>query len=87
MNWYYSESKNRPRTIDTASSQKWVYIRRNISKCEREDEFHPEIKEEFYSYEEMKIPKDVYSIFEKEMDNSDRLDDVEEVIVEILGGE
>lgn len=81
--WYYVESKSYPTLVDTTSSKKWVYVRRNIEEHERED--GQGIKEIFYSFEETKIPKDVWAIFEKETDNSERLADVEEAITELYG--
>ena len=74
MNWYYAESGSRPATVDETSSKKWVYLRRNIVKREREDETDPSIKENFYSYEEMKIPKENYPIFQLESQNAANLD-------------
>ena len=95
--WYYVESKSYPALIDTTSSKKWVYVRRNIEEHEREDERG--IKEIFYSFEEQKVPKEVWGIFEKTMQNDEkiiendvkiaeadiRLADVEEAITELYG--
>ena len=81
--WYNGESSIYPALVDTTSSKKWVYVRRNIEEHEREDE--QGIKEIFYSFEETKIPKDVWAIFEKEADNSERIADVEEAITELYG--
>ena len=81
--WYDGESSVYPQLVDTTSSKKWVYVRRNIEEHEREDE--QGIKEIFYSFEETKIPKDVWVIFEKEADNSERIADVEEAITELYG--
>ena len=81
--WYSGESSIYPALVDTTSSKKWVYVRRNIEEHEREDE--QGIKEIFYSFEETKIPKDVWVIFEKEADNSERIADVEEAITELYG--
>lgn len=74
MNWYYSEGNERPAIIDEISSKKWVYIRRNIEEFEREDETDPTIKEKFYKWEEMKIPKENYPIYELEVQNAANLD-------------
>lgn len=82
--WYKAESMICPNLIDNTSSKKWVYVRRSIVENEREIDG---IKEKFYSYEEMKVLKDIYDIFRSEQDNSDRLNDIEEVLTEILGGE
>lgn len=74
MNWYYSEGNERPAIVDEISSKKWVYIRRNIEEFEREDETDPTIKEKFYKWEEMKIPKENYPIYELEAQNAANLD-------------
>lgn len=74
MNWYYAEGRDRPETIDDTSSKKWVYLRRNIVECEREDETNPQIKEKFYKWEEMKIPKENYPIYELAVQNAANLD-------------
>jgi hypothetical protein len=83
--WYEGTSSVYPSLVDITSSKKWVYVRRNIEEHEREDD--EGIKEKFYSYEEIKVPKDIYDIFRGERDNSNRLNDIEEVLTEILGGE
>lgn len=74
MNWYYAEGRDKPETIDDISSKKWVYLRRNIVECEREDETDPTIKEKFYKWEEMKIPKENYPIYELAVQNAANLD-------------
>ena len=95
--WYMAESTVFPKLIDSSSSKKWVYVRRNVKKCERENE--QGIKETFYSFEEQKVPKDVWGIFEKTMQNDEkiiendvkiaeadlRIADVEEAITELYG--
>ena len=81
--WYEGTSSVYPSLVDTTSSKKWVYVRRNIEEHEREDD--EGIKEIFYSFEETKMPKDVWVIFEKEADNSERIADVEEAITELYG--
>lgn len=82
--WYKTESNTRPTIIDTESSKKWVYVRKNIEEHEREDETTG-IKETFYSYEEQKVPKEVWGIFEKTVENDERIADVEEAITELYG--
>lgn len=95
--WYSGTSSIYPSLVDTTSSKKWVYVRRNIEEHEREDE--QGIKEIFYSFEEQKVPKEVWGIFEKAMQNDEkiiendvkiaeadiRLADVEEAITELYG--
>ena len=70
--WYYAEGKERPTIVDEISSKKWVYVRRNIEEFEREDETDPTIKEKFYRWEEMKIRKEDYPIYQLEV--QDRAD-------------
>ena len=72
--WYYAEGKERPAIIDETSSKKWVYVRRNIEEFEREDVTDPEIKEKFYKWEEMKIRKEDYLIYQLEVQNAANLD-------------
>ena len=82
--WYSGESSIYPALVDTTSSKKWVYVRRDIEEHERENE--QGVKETFYSFEEQKVPKDVWGIFEQETDNSVRLADVEDVLADLIGG-
>lgn len=82
--WYMAESTVFPKLIDSSSSKKWVYVRRNVKRCERENE--QGIKETFYTFEEQKVSKEVWGIFEKETDNSTRLADVEDVLADLIGG-
>jgi hypothetical protein len=82
--WYVAESTAFPELVDSTSSRKWVYVRRNVKKCERENE--QGIKETFYTFEEQKVSKEIWGIFEKEADNSTRLADVEDVLADLIGG-
>lgn len=68
--WYSGESTVNPVLIDTNSSKRYVYVRRNVEQRERIDEMTGEI-ETYYSFEEYKIPKNVYSIFEKQRSDID----------------
>lgn len=81
--WYDGESSVYPAFVDSTSSKKWVYVRRNVEEHERENE--QGIKETFYSYEEQKVPKEVWGIFEKTVENDERIADVEEAITELYG--
>lgn len=82
--WYDGESSIYPALVDSTSSRKWIYVRRNVKKCERENE--QGIKETFYTFEEQKVSKEIWGIFEKEADNSTRLADVEDVLADLIGG-
>ena len=83
--WYKSESTARPEIVDSTSSKVYVYVHKNIEEVEREDE-QTGNKYIVYVYDETKIPKEVYSIFEEQMQADLRLADIEEVITEIIGG-
>lgn len=62
--WYSGESTVNPVLIDAASSRRYVYIRRNVEQHERIDEMTGDTVT-YYTFEEMKIPRDVYDIFAK----------------------
>lgn len=83
--WYKSESNGRPDTVNTTMSKKWVYIRKNIVEETRELENENETYT-VYVYDECKIPKDIYVVFENQMVSDVRLAEVEEAITEIVGG-
>lgn len=84
--WYKSESTTKPEIVDSTSSKIYVYVRKNIQEVEREDE-QTGNKYIVYVYDETKIPKEVYSIFENQMQADLRIADIEEVITEIIGGD
>lgn len=83
--WYKAESTEQPVIIDSTSSKKWVYVRKNIQKEEREDELSGTY--EVYTFDEQKVSKDVWGIFEQEKSNEERLNDVEDVLAELIGGD
>lgn len=87
-NWYSGESTVNPALIDTNSSKKYVYVRRNVEQHERIDEMTGDTVT-YYSFEEMKIPRDVYDIFVKTdaleneiLDTQEALADIYEMITE-----
>ena len=82
--WYTGESTVYPQLIDTTSSKKWVYVRKNVKEESRTDEEGNSYT--VWKFDETKIPKDVYSIFEAQVSDEARLADIEDVITEIIGG-
>lgn len=70
--WYYAEGKERPAIVDETSSKKYVYIRRNIEEFEREDDMGE--TETFYHWEEQKIPKEDYPIYQRVVTNTANID-------------
>jgi hypothetical protein len=83
--WYQSESGERPVLVDKESSKVYVYVRKSIQEIEREDEQTGKTYI-VYMYDEMKLPKEVYGIFEAQILADNRISDLEEVITEIVGG-
>ena len=82
--WYTGESTVYPQLIDTTSSKKWVYVRKNVKEESRTDEEGNSYA--VWTFDEIKIPKDVYTIFEQQASDQARIADIEEVITEIIGG-
>ena len=66
--WYKADSSVKPEKVDTTSSEAYVYIRKNI----KEDK-----AEEKYTYDETKILKDQYWIYEMLMDHEARIKKLE----------
>lgn len=71
--WKTVESMEKPVTTDTTSSKKWAYIRRKIEEHERIDEMTGDIVT-YYTFEEMKISKENYPVYELEVQNAANLD-------------
>lgn len=80
--WYSGESTVNPALIDTNSSKKYVYIRRNVEQHERIDEMTGDTVT-YYSFEEMKIPRDVYDIFVKTDALESEILDTQEALADI----
>lgn len=56
MNWYKSESATYPLEVNTISSKKYNYVRRNITEVVKEDVT-------YYEYEELKIAKEDWGLY------------------------
>lgn len=82
--WYKAESMTLPTIIDDTSSRVYVYVRKNINVEQRIDESGETIT--VYVYDEIKIPKEVYEIFNLESGNERRISDIEDVLADILFG-
>lgn len=80
MEFYKCRSNRKPPAVDEVSSAKYVYIARNITKIETEDEIG-------YEYEECRIPKDVYEVVKELNSTEARINDIEDVIADIIGGD
>ena len=80
MKFYKCRSNRKPSAVDEVSSAKYVYITRNVIKIETEEETG-------YEYEECRIPKDMYEVV-KALDSTEaRINDIEDVIADMIGGD
>lgn len=64
MNWYKVESAQEPLKLDTESSRAYNLIRRNIEEEERN---HDGETMTMYVYEEAKIPKESWELYDELM--------------------
>ena len=78
--WYSVENgdKIRPYDVDTNSSNKYVYIRRNFELVE-ESEDNPA----HYRWEELKIPREMWEVCAKVLGHDTALDDVYAALTEL----
>jgi hypothetical protein len=78
--WYPVISTIKPDEVDTSSSAKYVYIRRNITETTDDDD------NIIYEYEEYQLPKEIYDVVKVQDEMISRVNDIEETITEIIGG-
>lgn len=64
MKWYKSESTERPDEVDVTLSRTTVYLRRNITEKQRENEVDGEIQR-YFEYDESKMAKEEYAEYSK----------------------
>lgn len=83
MAWQNAQSTIRPAEIDTTSSKKYNYIRRNITEETIEQEGQTVV---MYNYEENLVLKEDWETYLNVASQDVRLTDVEDVITEIIGG-
>ena len=75
LEFYKSSSSVKPELIDTTSSKKVVYIRKNIVEVQKDDAV-------FYEYDEAKLTKAEYQEYLKELEATDTLEIVENLKTE-----
>lgn len=68
--WYKTEGGVRPKEVDETISDTSVFLRKNIEEVQREVE--GEIVTVFV-YDELKIPKELYPVFEQQQADIDYL--------------
>ena len=78
--WYTSQngSLDQPSAIDTTSSRKYVYIRKNFEVVAATEDIPAH-----YQWQEMKIPKADMGIYEKTVNHDEALDDVYAALTEL----
>ena len=80
MNWAYSESMMEPSTLDTTSSKKYNYIRKDIESFEKEIDGETTT---WYRWLEQKIPKADWELYQNVMQNSSDISDANDALVEL----
>ena len=86
MNWRKAESTTRPAELDTTSSRKYNYVRKNIVEEQRETE---QGTITMYVYDELKVAKADWELFETVSDSAIRISEVEDAVIELaelIGG-
>lgn len=78
--WYKSENGNsdKPAALDTESSKKYVYVRRNFALVAAEED-----RSEHWTWEEQKILKSDWAVYEQVLEHGAALDDVYEALTEL----
>lgn len=79
LNYVKSESANYPELIDTTSSKKYVYIRKDVVEVQKEIR-----KKEvtYYQYQEAKLTHEEYEQYLKEISGTETLGDIENLKAE-----
>ena len=75
-----SQSSVYPELIDTTSSRKYVYLRRNI--VEKQTEGTDEETYIYYEYDEAKLTKEEYEQYLMEMNSTETLESIENLKAE-----
>ncbi len=68
--WYKTEGGVRPKEVDETISDTSVFLRKNIAEVQREIEGETVTA---FVYDELKIPKELYPVFEQQQADIDYL--------------
>lgn len=81
LNYVKSQSSVKPELVDTTSSKKVVYLRKNIVEVVNTDD---DTNEEYiyYEYEEAKLTKEEYKQYLEELNNNKTLESIENLQTE-----
>ena len=79
--WYHNEngSSDKPSVLDTTTSKKYVYVRKEFNLIPAQDE---DISEH-WEWLEMKIKKEDWAVYQQVMDHDAALDDVYAALTEL----
>lgn len=75
LNYVKSQSSVKPEFIDTTSSKKNIYLRRNIVETQLEECI-------MYEYEEAKLTREEYKHYLEELNSEETLESIEKLKVE-----
>ena len=84
--WRIAESRIRPAELDTTSSKKYNYVRRNITEEQRTEEGKTVT---VYVFEEQKILKEDWDTYTNVMRNTQDVADITDALIELaelIGG-
>ena len=81
LNYVKSQSSVKPELIDTTSSKRIVYLRKNIIEVEKTNE-SDNTSATFYEYDEAKLTKKEYQEYLKELESTDALQTIEDLKTE-----
>ena len=78
--WYRNEngSNVKPAVLDTESSKVYVYVRRNFVLVPAEED-----RPEHWTWEEQKILRADWAVYEQVLEHGEALDDVYEALTEL----
>lgn len=82
--WKHAENSGyaRPAEVDATSSRSYVYVRKNIVFVQGTGE-GDEATPDHYEWDEMKIPKEDWAVYEKVIGHDTALDDVYAALTEL----
>ena len=76
LNYKKSQSSIKPDLIDTTSSKKYVYLRRNVVEVNSKDEQSGENRS-YFEYDEAKLTRSEYEQYLKEINSTKTLESIE----------
>lgn len=82
--WYMNENGNleQPAALDTESSKKFVYVRKNFEEVPKSGSGKDAIPAH-WKWQEMKIRKEDWAVYEKVLGHDSALDDVYAALTEL----